>query len=43
MGLTPNLTVIGKIVLIVLMFAGRIGLLTFFLSFGVPCEKRKNR
>ncbi|WP_236261690.1 TrkH family potassium uptake protein [Erysipelothrix anatis] len=34
MGLTPNLTSIGKIVLIIVMFAGRIGLLTFFLSFG---------
>lgn len=32
MGLTPNLTVIGKMVLIVVMFAGRIGLLTFFMS-----------
>ena len=32
MGLTPNLTMIGKAVLIVVMFAGRIGLLTFFLS-----------
>lgn len=34
MGLTPHLTSIGKIILIVLMFAGRIGLLTFFISFG---------
>lgn len=34
MGLTPNLTVIGKLVLIVVMFAGRIGLLTFFMSVG---------
>lgn len=41
MGLTPNLTVIGKIVLIVLMFAGRIGLLTFFLSFGGRAEKKE--
>lgn len=32
LGLTPNLTVIGKLVLIVVMFAGRIGLLTFFMS-----------
>ena len=34
MGLTPNLTVVGKSVLIVVMFAGRIGLLTFFMSVG---------
>lgn len=34
MGLTPNLTMIGKLVLIVVMFAGRIGLLTFFMSVG---------
>lgn len=34
MGLTPNLTSIGKVVLIIVMFAGRIGLLTFFMSVG---------
>lgn len=32
MGLTPHLTAIGKAVLIIVMFAGRIGLLTFFVS-----------
>ena len=41
MGLTPHLTSIGKIILIVLMFAGRIGLLTFFISFGAHPEERK--
>lgn len=41
MGLTPNLTIVGKIVLIILMFAGRIGLLTFFISFGAHPQERK--
>lgn len=34
MGLTPDLTFIGKIVLITLMFIGRVGLMTFFWSLG---------
>lgn len=34
LGLTPNLTSIGKLVLIILMYIGRIGLITFFWSFG---------
>lgn len=33
MGLTPNLTLIGKIVLILLMLIGRVGILTFLWSF----------
>ena len=33
MGLTPNLTLIGKILLILLMLIGRVGLLTFLWSF----------
>lgn len=33
MGLTPHLTMIGKIVLILLMLIGRVGLLTFLWSF----------
>lgn len=33
MGLTPNLTTIGKFVLILLMLIGRVGLLTFLWSF----------
>lgn len=34
MGLTPNLTVIGKIILILLMLIGRVGLMTFLWSIG---------
>ncbi|QIK69739.1 Trk family potassium uptake protein [Erysipelothrix sp. HDW6C] len=41
MGLTPDLTAIGKVVLIIVMFAGRIGLLTFFLSLGNHPESRE--
>lgn len=33
MGLTPHLTLIGKVLLIGLMFMGRVGLLTVILSF----------
>ena len=33
MGLTPNLTLIGKMLLILLMLIGRVGLLTFLWSF----------
>ena len=40
MGLTPDLTMIGKFVLIIVMFAGRIGLLTFFMSVGGHSENR---
>lgn len=41
MGLTPNLTTIGKFVLILLMLIGRIGLLTFLWSFAG--KKHKSR
>ena len=34
MGLTPNLTIIGKIILIILMLMGRVGLITFLWSIG---------
>lgn len=33
MGLTPNLSIAGKFILMILMFIGRTGLLTFFWSF----------
>ena len=33
-GITPELTTIGKLILIVLMFIGRIGILTFILVIG---------
>ncbi len=42
MGLTPNLTAVGKVVLIIVMFAGRIGLLTFFMSIGNIGEKTEH-
>lgn len=32
MGLTPNLTVVGKVVIMLLMFIGRIGIYTFIFS-----------
>lgn len=34
LGLTPDLTVTGKFVLMLLMFVGRVGLMTFFWSLG---------
>ena len=34
MGLTPYLNSFGKIVLMILMFIGRVGALTVLLSFG---------
>lgn len=33
-GITPDLTTVGKLVLIVLMFIGRVGILTFILVIG---------
>jgi len=39
MGATPNLSVISRIVLMILMFAGRLGGLTFILSLA---EKRSH-
>lgn len=34
MGLTPHLTMIGKLILILLMFIGKVGLITFLWSIG---------
>lgn len=34
LGLTPDLTTFGKILLVVVMFIGRVGLITFLWSFG---------
>lgn len=42
MGLTPDLTAIGKMVLILLMFAGRVGLLSFFISFNTKEDRDKH-
>ncbi len=36
MGLTPHLTLFGKLLLILVMFIGRVGLLTFLWSFATP-------
>lgn len=41
MGLTPHLSLIGKLVLIVVMFAGRIGLLTFFMSVSGHTQEKE--
>ncbi|TLQ39825.1 Trk family potassium uptake protein [Ruoffia tabacinasalis] len=41
LGLTPDLTVIGKVVLMLLMFVGRVGLMTFFWSLGGPKKESK--
>lgn len=41
MGLTPNLSIIGKFVLIFLMLVGRVGVMTFLWS--IAGEKRKSR
>lgn len=43
MGLTPHLSVIGKIVLICMMFSGRIGLLTVFLSMSDRPEQPESK
>lgn len=43
MGLTPNLTIIGKIILIMLMLIGRVGIITFLWSFaGKKHDSRVN-
>lgn len=39
MGITPDLTTTGKIIIILLMFIGRIGILTFLFSFNT--EKKQ--
>ncbi|MBP0614024.1 TrkH family potassium uptake protein [Jiella mangrovi] len=41
MGLTSDLTVIGKLILIALMIVGRLGVLTFGLATAVPDESRE--
>ena len=42
MGLTPELTEIGKIIIIVLMYLGRIGPITMILAFTMKKRKMKN-
>lgn len=39
MGLTPHLTIIGKILLSLMMFMGRVGLLTVIMSFASKSRK----
>ncbi|MBO8155489.1 MAG: TrkH family potassium uptake protein [Bacillaceae bacterium] len=39
MGITADLTVVGKLILILLMFIGRIGILTFLFSFNTDKKK----
>ncbi|MDQ0229463.1 TrkH family potassium uptake protein [Metabacillus malikii] len=41
MGITPDLSVIGKIVIMILMFIGRIGILTFLFLIGTK-ERKDN-
>ncbi|MCE7027439.1 potassium transporter KtrB [Jiella sp. CBK1P-4] len=41
MGLTTDLTAIGKLILIVLMIVGRLGVLTFGLATAIPDESRE--
>lgn len=43
LGMTPNLTIIGKMVLMVLMFIGRVGLITFFWSSGSRQKEERIR
>jgi trk/ktr system potassium uptake protein len=40
-GVTPDLSAMGKAVVILLMFVGRIGVLTFFMSFAKPKEETR--
>ncbi|CDQ19964.1 potassium uptake protein, TrkH family [Halobacillus karajensis] len=42
MGITPGLSTFGKIILMLLMFLGRIGLLTFLFSFNKHDKARVN-
>jgi potassium uptake TrkH family protein len=39
MGITPELTTIGKFVIILLMFIGRVGVISFLLLIGVRTDK----
>ena len=41
MGLTPDLSDLGKVIIIVLMTAGRLGILTFGLAIATPDESRE--
>lgn len=41
MGLTPDLSVIGKIIIVLLMFIGRVGAMTFFFSLVVRANKKE--
>ncbi|WP_306797194.1 potassium transporter TrkG, partial [Bacillus sp. GbtcB15] len=40
-GITPELSIIGKIIIMILMFIGRIGILTFLYLLGTK-EKKDN-
>jgi Trk-type K+ transport system membrane component len=42
MGITPDLSIIGKIVIMILMFIGRIGILTFLFLLGTKERKKDN-
>ncbi len=41
MGITPNLSIVGKLIIIVTMFFGRVGLLT--VAFALARQQRKNK
>jgi len=41
-GITPNLTNIGKIIIIIIMFIGRVGPLTMVLAIGQTRQHRKS-
>lgn len=41
MGLTPNLTAIGKVIILLLMFLGRVGVMTVFYSFAFKANKNE--
>ncbi len=43
LGLTPNLTIFGKILLIIMMYIGRVGPLTLTLAFSIRAKKAKIR
>lgn len=43
MGLTPDLTLFGKLVIMLMMFIGRIGLITLAYALGPPKEKEPYR
>lgn len=41
MGLTPDLTFIGKVIILLLMFIGRVGVMTVFFSLIVRANQRE--